>query len=112
MIFNSKSRHTFKFGGAILDNVLQYRYLGILLNKAGTFTSAIKDLTERAKQAYYKMRYLTKNSNLSPKFSVKLFDALVKPIALYCSEIWGGFGVKENKSQNLLNWLFELDSSP
>lgn len=42
---------------------------------------------------------------------MKLFDTMVKPILLYCSEIWGGFDIKRSKPDSLLMTLMTKDKT-
>ncbi len=80
-----------------LQVVEDYTYLGVKMHKSGSFTAAIKDLYSRASRAYFKLRSGFKDCKLYPSLHIKLFDRLVKPIILYCSEVWGGFGIKKEK---------------
>ena len=41
-----------------------------------------------------------RNQNYEPNVLVILFDTLIKPIILYGSEVWGGFGIKGSASVN------------
>lgn len=49
---------------------------------------------------------------ISPKLYMKLFDALVKPIALYGCEIWGAFGHKPSIISNICKVLYTKDTLP
>ena len=97
LIFNKKSENRFTYKSEELQNVNEFKYLGIVFHKSGTFTKAIKDLACRASRAMFKLQSILKNLRTNPRLSIKLFDSVVKPIALYCSEVWGGFGIKEKK---------------
>ena len=46
------------------------------------------------------------------KLFIKLFDLLVKPILLYCSEVWGGFAVKTSTSDAIYEKLMNNDKTP
>lgn len=112
MIFNTRASHMLQYGDELLETVQEYKYLGIIFHKSGTFTTAIKDLSNRAAKAYYRLRSIFKGERMSPRLMIKLFDTMVKPIILYCSEVWGGFGLKKNKAHQLLTFLFDRDSTP
>ena len=58
------------------------------------------------------IRSALQHCNPNPKLCVSLFDKLAKPILLYCSEIWGAFGVKHTKHINLLLSLLTNDKTP
>ena len=113
MIFNkTKFVKTFTFNNQPLDIVKQHLYLGIKFHSSGTFTTAIKYLTEKAYKAYFATRSLLQNCQITPKINMKLFDAVIKPILTYSSEIWGAFGIKQNKYPRLIEHLLSCDKSP
>ena len=91
MVFNNTSKPEFHYKGENLEVVEEYTYLGLLIHKSGNFTKAIKDLAMRARRAFYSLKYMLKECAVSPKLFMKLFDSLVRPILLYCSEVWGDF---------------------
>ena len=43
---------------------------------------------------------------------MKLFDILIKPIALYGCEVWGAFGHKTQNMTDILNTLLFLNKNP
>ena len=43
---------------------------------------------------------------------MKLFDVLIKPIALYGCEVWGAFGHKTQNMTDILNTLLFLNKNP
>jgi hypothetical protein len=59
-----------------------YRYLGILFNYNGNFCQGRKN-------AMYVLYTKKINFAIPVDLQLKLFDSLVTPIILYCSEIWG-----------------------
>lgn len=113
MVFNKQQRNqVFKFNDKALKITNEYIYLGVKIHQSGTFTAAIKDLANRANKAMFKIKSLLKDSAVKPKLPIRLFDVMVKPICLYCSEVWGGFGIKLKRQNNLLEWCLQNDSTP
>ena len=51
------------------------------------------------------------DSSVQPRvyYVMNLFDSLVKPIALYGCEAWGGFGYKSALKENILSSLLKKD---
>ena len=94
MVFNSRAQHLLQYGSEALETVAEYKYLGVIVHNSGMFTTSVKDLSHRAVRAYCKIKSVLKGENLRPRLMIKLFDTMVKPISLYCSEVWGGFSVK------------------
>ena len=68
--------------------LLGNRYLGIDIRYNDSFNVAITSLMEKARKAYFKIKKTIGLDNPC-KLLEKLFDSLVAPILLYCSEIWG-----------------------
>ncbi len=94
MIFQKKPRladkkYEFTIGGTILNHVTCYNYLGLTISASGQFNTAIKDLTDKARRAFYSIRRPLFKFNPPIKLWLKIFDSIIKPILLYGSEIWG-----------------------
>ena len=75
----------------IIENVRLYKYLGLTFSAYGNFTTAKQELKKSALKALFKLK-----SEMGPFFNydhplltMKLFDALVRPILLYGSKILG-----------------------
>jgi hypothetical protein len=87
-----KEKTPFFIEGEELENVKEYKYLGITINKKNcTFTPAIKALRIKATRALYAIKAKVNINRLPIKMALKLFDSLVKPILLYASETWEPF---------------------
>ena len=94
MIFNncgkSLNNYSFKYRVNVLNNVKSYKYLGITLNPYGNFSLAREELKKVGLKALYKLRReMGYNFRENIMLTIKLFDALISPILLYGSEIWG-----------------------
>jgi hypothetical protein len=81
--------HTFSFNDQSLEWVNNYSYLGLELSSNCSFRKAEENMCRKASKAMFKLKSLLNNTNISPGTGLKLFDQLIKPIALYGSEIWG-----------------------
>ena len=88
---NHKEKHQFKINNHNLENADKYKYLGLTINKKGSFSPALEDLSCKAKRAIYAMNSKMNLRFLSIKSQIKLFDSLVCPILLYGSEVWEPF---------------------
>ena len=65
-------------------------YLGMTLNPYGNFSLAREELKKVGLKALYKLRKeMGDNFRENIMLTIKLFDALISPILLYGSEIWG-----------------------
>ncbi|XP_062582329.1 uncharacterized protein LOC134244070 [Saccostrea cucullata] len=91
MIFNSNGKpqgNEFSFNGNAIQIVPRYCYLGIMMKCNRKFNLATAVLIEKARKACFKMKRIIGFDNPC-KLLEKLFDAIVLPVLLYCSEIWG-----------------------
>lgn len=81
----------FTFQNKRIEVVESYKYLGIMINRNGRFSDAIKDLYNRSLKAMFKLTKTFKSECPDYNTCIHLFDHLVKPIMTYGSEIWGPF---------------------
>ena len=88
--------------------------MGVVLNASGSFVLAKKTLAEKARKALFKIKSSISGYNFSPKTCLNLFDALVKPICLYGSEIWGAEKHINPKKLDPIENIFEkfIDKQP
>jgi hypothetical protein len=93
MIFTKSGRllkSRFYFRRTELENVRCYKYLGFVVTPSGEIKSGLEDLRVRALRALTKIR-----KSLGPLFranirnTLHLYNYMVKPILLYCSDFWG-----------------------
>ena len=105
MIFNAKgyklnTEFQFYLYGNQIELVDTYKYLGIIFQCNGKFKNAVSALELKAHRALFKLYKMLWNSNecYSVKLAGKLFDSVVKPVALYGADIWGGF-IWENNNK-------------
>ena len=101
MVFNKSGRKInkdlFKFNDVNIEQCMEYKYLGIIFKPSGSFTEAMKHLCRKASKAMFCIRKLLRSDSLNIYPHLKLFDACVRPILLYGSEIWLLNTIKENK---------------
>jgi hypothetical protein len=92
LIFNGNTndyKTIFTLGNRTIENIKEYKYLGLTLTKLNKFNITKKLLTQRATKAMYFILSKSKDNNLSIECKLKLFDSMVTPILLYGCEIWG-----------------------
>ena len=92
MVFSRGNRiinEKFTINGIALENVKEFKYLGITIHKKNcTFTPTLKYLRAKATRAFYALKSKVNIYNLPLKVALKLLDSIIKPILLYCSEVW------------------------
>ncbi|MCG7891851.1 MAG: reverse transcriptase family protein [Candidatus Thiodiazotropha endolucinida] len=97
MIFSKNGQakmdcYKFNVGQIRLECVKQYKYLGINISASGKFFIAEKNLSLKSSRALFSIKQsVFSNDNMMPAAILRIFDALVKPIALYNSDIWLGY---------------------
>ncbi|MCG8034442.1 MAG: reverse transcriptase family protein [Candidatus Thiodiazotropha taylori] len=79
----------FKFGSSTIEIVDNYKYLGTIFSKSGSFLNARKHVTTQAKKAMYLLNIRIKNLDLPIDLQLKLFDNTILPILTHGSEIFG-----------------------
>ena len=99
MIFNKTGRlmkhMPFIYKNYHIELVNEYKYLGIIFKPSGTFTAAVKYLSNKALKAIFCIRQALESERSNTEIQLKLYEACVKPILLYCSEVWSLELVKE-----------------
>lgn len=83
------SSELFTIGTQEIENVDEYKYLGVTFDSQGTFKPAQTSLYQKGLKAYFSMTKMLSSERTGAKTILHLFDHTVKPILLYASEIWG-----------------------
>ena len=95
MVFQKRakkcSEQIFYIGNQTIDVVQDYTYLGTIISSSGNFKISLDHLKEKALHALFSLGRHTNCSKLKPSLACKIFDAMISPIFLYNSEIWGGY---------------------
>ena len=94
IVFNNTGRamnnYTFKYQDKIIENVTSYKYLGIFFSAIGNFSVGKNELRKVALKALFKLKKsMGDNFKTDLTLTLRLFDALIKPILLYGCEVWG-----------------------
>ena len=92
VVFNKSGKITqtnLKINNRKVEDVKQYKYLGIFFSNNGKFNYAKEDLLQRGLKAMFKLTSMFKSAKPSILTSLHLFDHVVKLMLLYGSEIWG-----------------------
>ncbi len=92
-MFQKRSRsqgptHTFTLAHRTIETTKTYTYLGLKITPTGNFTLAVNELKEKAQRAFYAIKRSIK-IDIPIQIWFKLFKAVIEPIALYGSEVWG-----------------------
>ena len=80
----------FHYNNAELDMVNTFVYLGIVFSHTGIFTNAQRTIADQGRKAMFQLlKYIQNFVNIKPSVTIDLFDKLVRPVLMYCSEAWG-----------------------
>lgn len=92
MIFNKSGRvlkrYNFVYEEKSIELTSEYKYLGIIFKPSGSFKEAANQLSKKAIKAMFCIRKCLSPDKLYVQPMLKLFDTCIKPILLYCSEVW------------------------
>ena len=87
-----KEKHIFKIKDKVIENVKDFKYLGITINrKNGTFTPTLSDLSIKASRALYAIYSRVPFKRIATRTMLKLFETCIIPILLYGSEVWAPY---------------------
>ena len=95
MVFEPRKSTTpaFIYAGAAIEQVDDFKYLGVMMHYTGSLTPALSYLCKAAKRAMFGLQRRCQQLSIhDPILKCKLFDTLVKPILSYCCEIWSVHG--------------------
>ena len=82
-------KNVFYFHDNVIESVKEFKYLGIIFSRSGSFCKAKKHLYEQAQKAMYGVIRKIRQFNLPLECQLDLFDKIVVPVLLYGCEIWG-----------------------
>ena len=93
MVFTSSGRlipprRVLTLGDLPVECVSKYTYLGISITPNLNMKKPQEELRKKGLRAYFGMRGTINLNDLSNSATLKLFDSLVKPVALYGAQIW------------------------
>jgi hypothetical protein len=95
MIFNKSERklkgYSFMYAQQSIGEASEYKYLGIIFKPSGSFPYATDQLSKKACKAMFCIQKSLLSDNMNIYGHIKLFNACVQPILLYCSEVWSLF---------------------
>ena len=104
--------YEFTMGGDRLEVVSEYKYLGVIFSKGGSFLTMKKHIALQASKAVFSL--LKKARSLLPiDIQIEIFSKTIKPILLYGCEIWG-FGdlrVLEQVQLKFLKFILNIKKS-
>ena len=88
----SKSRnnqYNFSYKNEPIDVVEEYKYLGVMFHKNGSFTKSKSYIAQQATRAVYSLIRNANRLNLPIDLQIDIFNKTIKPILLYGAETWG-----------------------
>lgn len=84
-----RQNQTFTLNGTVLEVVENFKYLGLIFQRNGTFKEHRKYICNQARKAMYGVLRRGRELSLPIDVMLKLFHTMVEPILLYASEVWG-----------------------
>ena len=90
MVFEAKRSECqpFMFNGQVIERVDVFKYLGIAFHAQRGLSCAVEQLCCSARKALFALHCRCHELHITcPKLKCTLFDALVRPVLLYCCEV-------------------------
>ena len=114
MVFNRNGRlmvRDFFLNSSKVECVRSYKYLGFIITPSGEINTGLKDLRDRGFKAFMKLKRDLGTFNQNVSTALLLFNSLIKPIILYCSDFWGPLKIpKPTSAGDLYDYMSK--SSP
>ena len=108
MYFDTDEPFNVYFNGKLIEQVHQYKYLGVLIwsvNRLNQdiFADNYRVISDKSRKAAFgmnkKLKYI---QNLPPSIRFDMFDTLVRPVITYGSDVW----VMSKSGQGALDKVF------
>ena len=85
----SQSNDKFFYKNEFLCEVKEFNFLGNIIDQKGKFKRSFQELSKKGLKAVFSLKkYMADFKHIPVNLSCKLFDALIRPIILYNSEVW------------------------
>ena len=106
-------KNKFYYDDFVIENVKEFKYLGVVFSRTGSFCKTKKHLYEQAQKAMYGIIRKIREFKLPVECQFDLFDKVVVPVLLYGSEVWGYERLEmiERLHLKYLKYIFNLKSS-
>ena len=90
MVFSKGRQTEYSFqNNNDIEVVKEFKYLGVLFSRSGSFYTTKKHIAHQAQKAMYNLIKRARTLDLLIDLQIELFEKMVKPILLYGCEIWG-----------------------
>ena len=106
-----KCKTNFFYREKMIENVLNYKYLGLVFNASGTWSNAMENLSVRGMKALFSLKRYICTGNIKVRLGLKLFDQMIKPILCYGSELWSACDLGKRKFRTEDGLAKYLDST-
>ena len=105
-----KCKTSFYYREKMIENVINYKYLGLVFNASGTWSNAMENLSMRGMKALFSLKRYICTGNIKVRLGMKLFDQMIKPILCYASELWSACDLGKRKFRTEDGFAKYLDS--
>ena len=75
-----KCKTHFYYREKMIENVINYKYLGLVFNASGTWSNAMDDLSMRGMKALFSLKRYICTGNIKVRLGMKMFDQMIRPI--------------------------------
>ena len=100
---NNQDQEPITVYGEPLEEVLDFVYLGSVVDVSGGTDADIKARKGKARAAFKKMKNVWCSAGLSTRTKIRIFNSTVKPVLLYGCETWRMNETPIKKLQSFIN---------
>lgn len=108
-----RNGYTFTMKNEMIEIVDEFKYLGVVFSRSGSFLNAKKHIASQATRAMYSLIRNVNRLDLPIDMQIDLFNKAVKPILLFGAEIWGygNLDVLERIQLHFLKHILKMKNS-
>ena len=85
---NSEDEEDLYINGNLIEEVDEFKYLGATLHNKNEMRKEILTRIASANKCYFSLLPIMKKRSLSKQLKLRVYNTIIKPVALYASETW------------------------
>ena len=103
MRVNARNPDPVTVGGAPVEDVEKFTYLGCIVTRTGGTEEDVEARIRKARNSYHDLRKIWNSRQISIKLKLTLYNSIVKSVLLYGSETWRMTDAIRRKLQTFTN---------
>jgi hypothetical protein len=103
---NAGQNHAIKIGNRWIENVAQFRYLGMSITNENLIQEEIKRRLNSGNACYYPAQNLLSSRLLSGNIKIVIYKTIILPLVMYVCETWSLTLREEHFVNRCAPWTF------